>query len=166
MKKLAIFILFSSMIFSEYEIKSKNVYFNSILLKDAQSSSFEVIDRDSDYGKDAYNVYYKGNKLLGADPLSFTYIVKGTIESLYFKDKKNIYYEGIKIERADFKSFKILGSGYSVDKNTAYYEGKKIRGSDSKTFKVSRCEIQDEHDGCPYSKDKNYNYYRGTITNQ
>ncbi|MBP9479516.1 MAG: DKNYY domain-containing protein [Sebaldella sp.] len=162
MKKLLLFIVLSIALFSEYKIgniEDKAVYFEDILLKEADFNTFKVIERDSDYGKDKRNVYYRGIKIKGVNPSYFTYISRGTIESLYFKDNKNVYYEGERIKEVDFKSFKIIGSSYAVDKNNVYYVGRKINEADRKTFKISTCELVDEHEGCPYAEDK-INYYK------
>lgn len=159
MRKILIFIILSITLFSEYKVEDNNVYFGDMIIKEADFSTFKVVERDSDYGKDKNNVYYKGLKIKGANPFYFTYITRGTIESLYFKDNKNIYYEGKKIKEADFKTLKILGSNYAIDKNNVYYMGEKIDEADRKTFKISICDVVDEHEGCLFAEDK-INYYR------
>jgi hypothetical protein len=95
-----------------------NVYYGDRKL-DAMAHSF--VELEGGYAKDAFNVYYCGEKIKGVMASSFNYVGGG-----YAKDSFNVYYRGEKVKGAMASSFKYTGDGYGQDSFNAYYRGKKI----------------------------------------
>jgi hypothetical protein len=116
MKSILIYMLFLSvMVFSCKGIISPTdpyikwngkIYYENINifseLYDVDTATFKTISRkrssceDNDYGKDKNSVYYKKNRIAGADAESFEALVQG-----YFKDKRYIYFHGKVLEDSD-----------------------------------------------------------------
>ncbi|CAF0931727.1 unnamed protein product [Didymodactylos carnosus] len=81
------------------------------------------------YGKDAFNVYFRGQKVADATQHSFSCLGQG-----YGKDAFNVYFMGQKIPDATQHSFQLMGNGYAKDAFNAYYYGKKVGGANTCNF--------------------------------
>jgi hypothetical protein len=114
------------------------------------------------YFKNDTFVYYDGNKIAEADPVSFSVIAD---DKFYAKDSKHVFYMGKLVKDADpvtFTPIKEVGRGpldvessvYWKDKTNVYYNARKIEGSDVGTF---------QHIKSIYGKDRNHVYYGNTI---
>lgn len=115
----------------------------------SDGATFEILS--DDYAKDSINVYYKKNKLEGADAKTFKLVFGNS--SGYSIDQNTAYYEGKRMEGTDPGTFEQIkeGSGYVKDKNFvySYYLAEKLPNIDAKTF---------EHISSSYFKDKNSVY--------
>lgn len=70
------------------------------------------------YAKDAFSVYYAGQKVIGGVPSSFQALSDG-----YGKDAFTVYYAGAPVTGAVVSSFEVLGGGYAKDAFSTYYNG-------------------------------------------
>ena len=104
-------------------------------------------DLGDGYAKDSFNGYYRGEKVNGSSGSSFQYLGNG-----YAKDSFNGYYCGVKVNGASGSSFQYLGDGYAKDSFNGYYCGVKVNGSSGSSFQYLS-------DG--YAKDNFNIYYRG-----
>jgi hypothetical protein len=89
-------------------------------------------DLNAAYIKDAFNVYFMGEKMDGAHPSTFQILTNG-----YAKDAFNVYYMGKKMDGAHPSTFQILTNGYAKDAFNVYYMGQKIQGASPHTFSVN-----------------------------
>lgn len=103
----------------EYYITDFDVFYRGRKIKNANASSFEILQRG--YAKDSFNVYYRGEKMSGVTSSSFEYLGDG-----YAKDSFRVYWDGAKINGANASSFKVTGRGYAEDSFNTYYRGRKI----------------------------------------
>lgn len=113
-----------------YQKKKDGIYYDNILIKDADLETFECLDAYN-YGKDKENIYLEGDKLFNVD--YNTFVVLG---GDFFKDKNHIYYNGDKIVNVDYDSFEVLNGSFVKDKNFVYYvynNFEKITKLDSKS---------------------------------
>ncbi len=119
------------------------------------------IQNDGYFKNDSY-VFYDGNKISVADPISFTII---TDDKFYAKDRKHVFYMGKIVKDADPMTFTPIKevekdcldketSVYWKDKENVYFKAKKIEGSDVGSF---------QHIMSIYGKDRNHVYYGNTI---
>jgi hypothetical protein len=117
--------------------------------------------KNEGYFKNDSYVFYDGNKISVADPVSFSVI---TDDRFYAKDNKHVYYMGKIVKDADpmtFTPIKDVGGNYLdketfvywKDKANVYYNAKKIEGADVGTF---------QHLKSLYGKDRNHVYYGNT----
>ena len=100
------------------------------------------------YNIDTNNVYWRGEKVNGANGITFVDYDYG-----YGKDDRHVFYKSNIIYESDVKSFNSLINKYAKDEKNVYYEGKVLPNSDVKTFKTN-------NDGT--SIDKNFKYKNGT----
>ena len=100
------------------------------------------------FGKDKKNVFYQGQKILGADPASFQIISDG-----FSKDKRAAYY---KTDRISFrpKDFRLLSEknyGYATDGKDFFFRSRKMAGDGFKflsgDYDYSRNRTHVFHDG-------------------
>jgi hypothetical protein len=124
-------------------------------LEGSDVKSFQILS--GGYSKDKNRVYYLGNILLDADPVTF--IVKTEDSAI---DKNQVYYMGKKLNDADPNSFFVIqqngkNTEYSKDKNNVYYEDLRLNGSDPDSFVILPFEGKNTY----YAKDKNQVYYMG-----
>ena len=117
MKKVSfLFFLFSIMVFScqtlvnpgkPYDISNNKVYYmgagkTEMELPGADSTAFKMISYSSssceyrDYGKDRKNVYFRNQKIEGADAGSFVMLEQG-----YYKDNRYLYFYGKRLKDSD-----------------------------------------------------------------
>ena len=138
-----------------YGKDNKNVYFMGKRLDYADSASFKTIGND--YTADKNAVYYKSEKLTGADPAGYT------LDGHYLLSSGSVFYRKEKTGY-DMNTFKVMeeffdgntcwnGYVYAMvkDKNGVYVRDEKIQGIDPETFKAV---------GAGLYEDKNY-YYAG-----
>ena len=140
-----------------YSQKNNAVYYNNIILEEADAGTFEVLKNG--YAKDKNFVYLQIVKIENADPATFNLITCFNT-NCYSKDKNFVYYNGNKIENADSSTFETLDTEYfAKDKNYAYLGHRIIdKDVDSKTFKVLGCNFTAD---C-YSADAKNVYYGTT----
>ena len=113
----------------------------------ANSKTIKVLNQF--YLKDDKNLFFKDEKIGGADANSFIALDK---ENGYAKDKNSVYYFGQKVEGGNAKTFEVISDGeYSKDDKNVYASGEIIKGADPKTFR--------EFPETSYSRDKNNLYY-------
>ncbi len=144
---------------SSSTIRDKNnVYYEGAVLQWLNSKKFTCVDYGfCDYVKDDKLVFYKWQKIDGADAESFKYIDwKGAFDKNalykwsfrypwadkltrvqwdYWKDTKNVYLKWKLISGADAKSIKSVWYEYIADDVSVFHKDKKVEGCDSKTFK-------------------------------
>jgi hypothetical protein len=96
-------------------VDSSNAYYCTSKL-DADHVSFQVVDKY--YAKDNSNVFFLGNKIIGARSSSFQ-----VLGDSYAKDSNNAYYFGQIIPGADVASFVWIGQGFAKDENHVYLFG-------------------------------------------
>ncbi|CAF3677583.1 unnamed protein product [Rotaria sp. Silwood1] len=111
----------------DYSMDTNNVYFLGKKVKDANPSTFQLLDEG--YAKDEHNVYYMGEKIESAFRNSFQLLDKG-----YAKDSFYVYHMGNEIKNADTDSFKSLGYGYAKDINSVFYMGEKLEDAHPSSF--------------------------------
>ncbi|UFX83405.1 DKNYY domain-containing protein [Candidatus Absconditicoccus praedator] len=84
------------------------------------------------YSKNFLYVYYEGNMIDGADPISFE-VFRENLR--YAKDKNNVYYRGEIQEKKDQKTFELLGCSrtkcYGKDTENVYFNNKLLEGFNS-----------------------------------
>jgi TonB family protein len=112
--------------------------------------SFEILEyqpwkwsnskHKTDYAKDKNAVYYRGERVKGADPKS-TKILKGWEgNQQYIKDINAIYFRGKRIAgNADPLTFRMLdenNSNYAIDRFGLYYNGTPLMYSSSKNYRI------------------------------
>jgi len=123
----------------------------------ADPNSFQIIEvagvhedgtggifwKDYMFGKDTLSVYYRNQKIEGADPMTFSpyqffcHCTLGREPFLlqeYSKDAQNVFYKNMKIPEADLDSFEVLGYGTAKDKNHVYSGSEIMEGVDPKTY--------------------------------
>ena len=103
-------------------------YFNRVL-EGADPNSFEVL-KNKFYGKDKNLVFFRGDKIPGADASSFI-----SVDDLYAKDKSRGYYNGSPIESSHGASFTVIDNDYSTDGIDIFYGSIPLRVCSKKNFK-------------------------------
>ncbi len=99
-----------------YVIIDKMRMYDLVTLKDADPSSFQILD--DRYSKDKNYVFWSGIQLKWADSNTFT-----NIDDFYWKDKNHVYIFDMVIDWADQDSFEVLDNidwVLSQDKNYKY----------------------------------------------
>jgi len=107
---------------------------NKLKVKGARVRTFsEIGDR---YGHDGRDVYYEGNIIKDADPISFA-----KIGGEYYKDKNAVYWQGGVVDGANTESFTVFPKQtlFARDSLNEYYKGKSIEVSvfDLDSFLIS-----------------------------
>jgi hypothetical protein len=102
--------------------KDKSKVYNPEIIKGADPASFQILNEEEYYSKDKNAVYRFGEKIPGADPVTFQ-----TLGHQYAKDKNGVYYLQEKLAGADPTTFKVFKeAAYAQDKNGIYYAGTKL----------------------------------------
>ncbi len=136
---LFIFILLTLSGCTGYTIENDGIFYTEVNeaqgsvkrhLKEADFKTFAVLENE-DYGKDKKLVFYKGNRIKGADPATFSFIA-----DLYAKDKYRAYYAGDSIELSTSSGFRIIDSYYSADDKDIFYTTKPLHVCNAKNFKI------------------------------
>lgn len=108
-------------------------------IDEANRDTFKITDSQY-YAKDKNFVYYKGDKIIGLDPITFENVkYKSSVyekehygfmdeePTLFSKDKNSVFFIDTLIEEADPVSFKIInppfggGCHYTKDRNNIYW---------------------------------------------
>lgn len=140
------------------EKDSKNVYYHSKIISNADTKTFSIIYswKDEIYAKDKNSVYLINESFIY--PINCDPNTVKILDQWYIKDSKNIYWRSrlwiLKIDWADMKTFKILTKKYAKDKNNVYTAGKPIKWADPETFQLLR-----SSNNFNYAKDKNKIYF-------
>lgn len=147
-----------------YEVKDDGVYYkswnegngsSSMLMEDADANTFETLS-DHIYGKDKNAVFYRGQKIPGADPNTFK-----LLEELYAVDKSRAYYAGDSIATSGSEGFEIIDAYYSKDRKNVYYETNPLNVCSVGNFRFVYTDKSEDSwerwttDGCHYFM-KNY----------
>ncbi|MEA2065441.1 MAG: DKNYY domain-containing protein [Patescibacteria group bacterium] len=147
-----------------YSKDKDDVFFNSILIKEADEDSFVPIICDirsqlfgyykqTFFGyslmKDNNNVYYREKIINGADPETIIYLGGD-----FSKDKHYVYKNELKLEHIDITGFQFLPNRYSKNYNSVFHKEILIPEADPGSFEVV---------GIYYTKDKNNVYYKTNI---
>ncbi len=103
-------------------------YFNR-LVEGADPDSFEVL-KSKFYGKDKNLVFFRGDKIPGADASSFV-----SVGDFYAKDKRRGYYNGSPIESSHGTDFRIIDNDYSTDGIDIFYGSIPLNVRSAKDFK-------------------------------
>lgn len=101
-----------------YSKDNTSVYWNKLLIENADPSTFEVVQKD--IGKDSENYFYK-TKRLGALDQQTLRVLENTQD--YILDKDHVFFQGIIINNADPLTFRFLykdRDSYAIDKNAIY----------------------------------------------
>ena len=149
----------------KYANNDKYIYWDRKKIPGSDGKSFALVGGDWTTAKDKNSVYYRGEKVNGADPETFQYL--GQSQMYRFKDKNYAYeeYYNKKTDKFDLKKVtdldinsyqpikasKAFHSVFSRDNNGVYYMQIKIVDADTETF---------QHLGGFYAKDKNNVYHR------
>ena len=144
-------------------------YYNStdaIRIPHADTSSFRTLE-SSIYATDKNAVYYKGQILVGANPLTFVFL--GGVNTIsheegYSKDDKSVFFEGKRLTTADANTLEVIPpyyntaseyqEGYAKDKKNIFHYGEVMSQYDSPTFNVL---------GWYYTIDKSGIYYNDKL---
>ncbi len=105
----------------------------------ADPKSFVEVTKEGSYdsyGKDKNAVYYRTEKITGADPKTFS-SVPSKYGTSYAKDKRYVYIDGKVIPDADTRTWgEILACSYSKDEKHVFFEDKVVNEADVTTFVV------------------------------
>jgi hypothetical protein len=134
------FLLMTLLLFgcTGYKIEDHKVYWTSWNegtgsgkdLLDADYKTFKVLEHKK-YAKDAKKVYYKGNKVQGADAESFK-----SIWDFYGTDINHAYYAYNKIPNSNGPTFEVLNGNFSRDDQNYYFNDKAIGVCDYQSFAI------------------------------
>ena len=93
------------------------VFFDYSLLENADAPTFEIIDSNLSkmYYRDKNSVYYRTNKIKGADAVTFM-----PLNDNYAKDKKSMFYQDSLLKNADYESFRVIDKENAEDKFRQY----------------------------------------------
>lgn len=131
----------------DYAKDKNNVYRNRAKVKDADPSTFTIINEQ--FSKDKNYVFFGDEIIENAIPNTFQ-----IINEAYQRDQKQIWHRG-KLIKADANTFEILTDYYARDKDHVYIEGQVLKDADPKSFRL-------EETGPPhisYGIDKYHVYY-------
>lgn len=96
----------------------------------ADASTFKILDYEN-YATDKNNVYYKGNLIESADPISFQ-----PLSEFIGKDKFQGYHNTTAIPHSDGRTFEVIEGNFSRDKNDVYYMYEPLKSTSPKTFEI------------------------------
>lgn len=115
---------------SIYAIDNKSVFINDNRIVNADPETFTInLFEDPHFytwSKDKNHVYFRGQKVYGADPITFEVISEGNMKDCsyrgYGKDSSKVFYGTEEIMFADPDTFQILGGEYSKDSNRTFFK--------------------------------------------
>lgn len=113
---------------------SLHVYYNDTIVKDADPTTFEVIN--GYWEKDTHSYYAKGKLFPGIDSTTFQ-----ILDIDQAMDKNNVYFENYIIEGADVKTYRVQGDYCGKDTNGCYKQGKRVDCSDL-VFRIKNDEFK------------------------
>lgn len=156
---------------SEYVRFDNELFYQDTLIEGAYVESFEIV-KDT-YAKDAFAVYFEGEKISGADPDTFRFVPNADGDlTPYTKDDDYVYYEGERLEAIDVATAKFLYNYYVRDAYSIWYIGWGFDEDDQrwryKEFPVPADlatfeHLPNEHSYGYDSRDKDHYFYRGEI---
>lgn len=115
---------------------------------DANPRTFKILRHD-EYAKDEQYVFYKGNRVPGADAATFE-----TLGEWYARDKNFGYYGDRPIISSHGKTFRVIDSYYSTDEGNVFYDTLPLNVCSTKDFrfvyKESEWYARWTTDGCFY----------------
>ena len=117
---------------------------------EADPKTFEILKFKA-YAKDDKSVFYKGEKIVGADAKTFEALC-----DFYARDKKFGWYGKDTIQTSNGKTLKVINSYYSTDGHDYFYITNPLKMVTPKTFKFVHGEGDDE---C-WTTDGKYYYYK------
>jgi DKNYY family protein len=117
---------------------------------DANPKTFKILDFDK-YAKDDRNVFYRGEKIDGADAASFE-----AIEEFYGRDKNRGYYGMDPVKNSNGKTFEVINAYYSKDGIDVFFTTDPLNMVDVKNFKF----IYGEGDLECWTTDGKFYYYK------
>ncbi|MFZ2303321.1 MAG: DKNYY domain-containing protein [Minisyncoccia bacterium] len=174
-----------------YVITGNQVILGTTTINNANANTFHILDSEIKnsstsnrgpctgscfYAADKDAVYYKTQKIAGADPKTFDLIGYGLLHGLgkdpgdaqpvYGRDSRHVYYLGEEVVGADPKTFTPIISGgyyyeYGKDDFAVYWKSKRIEYADPKTFRPLGG--QQPYEGCGtgrYGVDATSAYYQ------
>ena len=105
----------------------------------ADHNSFVEVTKEGgydSYAKDKNNVYYRTEKIAGADPKTFSSL-ESSYGTSWAKDNNYVYFKGEVISGADAKAQgETLACGYYKDMKHVFFENRLIEEADPVTFIV------------------------------
>ncbi len=155
---------------NDYAKQSGRVLYQGQSLPDADATTFQELGFG--YGKDAYNVYYRGEVLEFVNPGTFQVDAKYTrhhkIGNKSATDAAATAVSPMHSERtategkgkrksnllADLGMGTTVSADYEVRNGSVYYEGNKVENADAATFSALKA---------GYAKDKRHAYYMGRV---
>ncbi|MBK6774880.1 MAG: DKNYY domain-containing protein [Flavobacteriales bacterium] len=144
---------------AEYDVENEGVFYSYVdhnlngvkkPLEGADPETFEVMDND-DYGKDLHSVFYKGERIPGADASSFEFV-----GDLFAKDKFRVFYAGDSIHASSSRGFRIIDSYYSADHKDIYWTTEPLHVCSTNDFELIPLDSNEHEferwatDGCWY----------------
>lgn len=151
---LAVFIFFDR---DGHVVDDKKVYYVytkpgglSKLKRETQLDPETFVKIDSQFAKDAKSVYFGGDTIPEADPLTFTRVKvdKSKIQDYYSRDKNNVYRGTEILKVGDLDSFQVFAGEYWKDSKQVCHNSDVVIIADPQSFEVVSV------DGVIYGKDK------------
>ncbi|WP_166111752.1 DKNYY domain-containing protein [Pseudoalteromonas sp. Z9A5] len=132
---------------------SECVFYDGLILKNAEAKTFHLLNDYGDYATDGKNMYYQKNELEGVNAQCFELLDSF---SLFGHDGKNVYFEHHKISDIDINSIEVISHQEAIkDAKNVYWKANKVLGADPETFMC----IQRKYD----AEDKNGFYKNGIL---
>ncbi len=119
---------------------------------DADPKTFQILSLDV-YAKDDKSVFYRGEKMMGADAKTFE-----VLASPYARDKNVCWYGKDTILAAQGATFKVVNSYYSTDGRDYYYETEPLKMANPQDFKF----VHGEGESDCWTTDGKYYYYKSS----
>ncbi|MEL0631734.1 DKNYY domain-containing protein [Pseudoalteromonas carrageenovora] len=136
-----------------FSMDTECVFYNGLMLKNAEAKIFHLLSDHSDYASDEQNIYYQNNELEGVNAQCFELLDSF---SLFGHDGKNVYFKHHKISDVDISSIEVISHHEAIkDAKNVYWGANKVLGADPETFTC----IQRKYD----AEDKNGFYKNGIL---
>ncbi|MEY3784065.1 MAG: hypothetical protein RLZZ230_387 [Candidatus Parcubacteria bacterium] len=117
-----------------YSQDSQTGYYKGSAIKGSIGTS--LVSLGSFYAKDSSQVYYRGVKIVDADPNTFIILFSPSGDMTGFaKDASRVYLDGLVFEIQDVETFSLIGAKYTKDKNAIYFGIGRIDGNDNRPLK-------------------------------
>jgi hypothetical protein len=103
----------------------------------ADPKTFAILD-DPRYAKDVKTVFYRGGKIVDADPASFEIMPDevGVSGRLYSRDRYHVFLDGKTIPDADPATYRVIQAPFGRDATNVYCGTLTVYGADPATFTV------------------------------
>ena len=122
--------------------EKKHVWWYGTAQRGVDAATVMVVN-DSFVWKDAKNVWYQHQQIVGADPMTFEHL-----QQAFYRDAKRVYWSSKPLEGADPKTFRTFGddSAFGADNKTVWRGDKIAVGVDAATFApVHQSVYKDKH---------------------